>query len=76
MTFKDALHILSTNLIEKIILPDWAKYLTKQTRKVDLAFKELKVGLPTHPNRVCVIRASYPRAAIYDGNGKDSQEWG
>jgi hypothetical protein len=43
MTFKDALHILSTNLILKIVLPDWAKYLTKHTRRADLAFVELKV---------------------------------
>jgi hypothetical protein len=43
MTFKDALHISSTNLLVKISLPDWAKYLTKHTRKVDLAFAELKV---------------------------------
>ncbi|KAN0113944.1 Cytochrome P450 [Russula decolorans] len=42
MTFKDALHISSTNLLVKIALPDWAKYLTKHTRKVDLAFTELK----------------------------------
>jgi hypothetical protein len=46
MTFKDALHILSTNLILKIVLPDWAKYLTKHTRKIDLAFKEMKVRCP------------------------------
>jgi hypothetical protein len=44
MTFKDALHILSTNLILKIALPDWAKHLTSKTRKIDLAFKELKVS--------------------------------
>ncbi len=43
MTFKDALHIMSTNLVLKIILPNWAKYLTKHTRKVDLAFTEIKV---------------------------------
>jgi hypothetical protein len=43
MTFKDALHIMSTNLILKIILPNWAKYLTKHTREVDLAFTEIKV---------------------------------
>ncbi len=43
MTFKDALHILSTNLVLKIILPNWVKYLTNHTRKVDLAFTELKV---------------------------------
>ena len=43
MTFKDALHILSTNLIQKIITPDWAKQLTKHSRNVDLAFTEMKV---------------------------------
>ncbi|KAI0000164.1 cytochrome P450 [Russula compacta] len=42
MTFKDALHILSTNLVLKIVLPSWAKNLTKHTRKVHLAFNELK----------------------------------
>jgi hypothetical protein len=43
MTFKDALHISSTNLALKIVLPDWAKNVTKHTRKVQLAFTELKV---------------------------------
>jgi len=42
MTFKDALHTLSTNLIQKIVLPDWAKYLTNQAWRTDLALKELK----------------------------------
>ena len=43
MTFRDALHILSSNMVLKIAVPYWAKYLTKHTRKIDLAFKELKV---------------------------------
>jgi hypothetical protein len=43
MTFKDALNILSTNLIMKIALPDWAKNFTKHTREVHMAFMELKV---------------------------------
>jgi cytochrome P450 len=42
MTFKDALHILSTNLIQKLVTPDWAKHLTKSSRKIELAFRELK----------------------------------
>ncbi|KAH9962838.1 cytochrome P450 [Russula dissimulans] len=42
MTFKDALHILSTNVSLEIILPGWAKNLTEHTRKVHLAFIELK----------------------------------
>ena len=43
ISFKDALYILSANLILKVGLPDWAKYLTTHTRKVDMAFKEIKV---------------------------------
>jgi hypothetical protein len=43
MTFKDALHILSTDVMLKIILPDWAKNLTERTRKVHLAFSEMRV---------------------------------
>ncbi|KAI0279041.1 cytochrome P450 [Russula aff. rugulosa BPL654] len=42
MTFKDALHILSTNLVQKLIVPSWAKNLTKRLRNVELAFTELK----------------------------------
>ena len=63
MTFKDALHISSTNLLVKLALPDPAKYLTKHTRKVDLAFTELKVVIPYYPqgcpNCVRVIHTSY-----------------
>ena len=43
MTFKDALHVLSTKVVLKVVVPNWAKNLTEQTRKVDLAFTELKV---------------------------------
>jgi hypothetical protein len=43
MTFKEALRIISTNLIQKMVVPDWVKYLTKQAGKTELAFKELKV---------------------------------
>ncbi|KAI9438702.1 cytochrome P450 [Lactarius indigo] len=42
MTFKDALHILSANLGLKIVLPNWATNITAHTRKVNLAFNELK----------------------------------
>ncbi|KAH9998659.1 cytochrome P450 [Russula vinacea] len=42
MTFKDALHILSDNLSLQMVLPNWAKYLTKGTRKIELSFMELK----------------------------------
>ena len=43
ITFKDAIHVLSANLILKLSLPDWAKYLTAHTRKVEMAFVEFKV---------------------------------
>ena len=43
MTFNDALHIVTANLVVHLSLPNWAKYLTKHTRKVDLAFTEIKV---------------------------------
>lgn len=43
MAFKDALRILSTNLLLIMVLPDWAKKLTANTRKAHLAFGELKV---------------------------------
>ena len=59
MTFKDALHIVSTNLVLKSVFPDWAKYLTKQTRKTDLAFNELKVRSSNSLKCACVIH-SYP----------------
>ena len=44
MTFKDALHILSANLMMKLSLPGWTKNLTKHNRKVQQSFVELKVG--------------------------------
>jgi hypothetical protein len=43
MTFKDALHILSSKVILKVVVPYWARNLTEQTRKVNLAFTELGV---------------------------------
>jgi hypothetical protein len=70
MTFKDAIHILSSNLIMKILLPDWAQGATAHTRKVHLAFIELKVCC----FNISALRPSHPsllmdRAAIHAGNG-------
>lgn len=42
MAFKDALHILSTNLLIYMILPCWTRNLTKHTKTVHLASVELK----------------------------------
>jgi hypothetical protein len=59
MTFKDALHILSTNLIKKIMFPNWAKYLTKSARRTDLAFMELKVCCFKLSQLCFVVHTSY-----------------
>ncbi|KAH9008126.1 cytochrome P450, partial [Lactarius pseudohatsudake] len=42
MPFKDALYIVSTNLILKMGVPNWAMKLTERTRRVNLAFDELR----------------------------------
>ncbi|KAI9438742.1 cytochrome P450 [Lactarius indigo] len=42
MTFKDALHIVSTKLFLKMVAPDWAMNLTERTRRINLAFSELE----------------------------------
>jgi hypothetical protein len=43
MTFKDALTVSSSNLALKMVLPSWTMNLTQHTRKINLAFNELKV---------------------------------
>ncbi|KAI0093992.1 614/534 cytochrome P450, partial [Irpex rosettiformis] len=46
MTFKDALHVLSTDVILKAIAPDWLlKYGPQRLRKVGTAYEELKAGI-------------------------------
>ncbi|KAH9041186.1 cytochrome P450 [Lactarius hengduanensis] len=42
MTFKDALHNVSSNLLLKMGVPSWAMKLTERTRRVNLAFDELR----------------------------------
>jgi hypothetical protein len=59
MTFKDALHILSSKVILKVVVPYWARNLTEQTRKVNLAFTELGVCDLVHlPHCLYVTDAS------------------
>ncbi|TDL22808.1 614/534 cytochrome P450 [Rickenella mellea] len=43
MSFKDALHIVSVDIIYKLAVPDWAMGLTKKLRTVKLAFDELRM---------------------------------
>ncbi|TDL22861.1 cytochrome P450 [Rickenella mellea] len=42
MSFKQALHFVSTGLFWKVIFPNWAMGLHKKLREVRLAFKELE----------------------------------
>ncbi|KIM82712.1 hypothetical protein PILCRDRAFT_7625 [Piloderma croceum F 1598] len=42
MTFKEALHIVSTDMILRLIVPEWAMGLTTRLRNVRVAFEELE----------------------------------
>ena len=44
MTFKEALHIVSTDMGLRILLPEWAMGLTQRFRKVRIAFEDFEVG--------------------------------
>jgi hypothetical protein len=46
MAFKQALHIASTDILLKLIVPDWAFGLTQRLRDTRLAFEELQVLIP------------------------------
>ncbi|TFY75699.1 hypothetical protein EWM64_g8312 [Hericium alpestre] len=41
MTFKDALHVVSSDVFLKLVVPDYAMGLTERLRNVRLAFEEL-----------------------------------
>jgi hypothetical protein len=43
MTFKEALHIVSNDMILRLIVPEWAMGLTERLRNVHVAFEELEV---------------------------------
>ena len=74
MTLKDALHVSSTSLILKMVLPSWEMKLTERTRKADQELNELKVPYPT----TYLLNPSWLmyRTAIYDRNGERSQKCG
>jgi len=48
MTFKDSLHIVTTDFIFKLIFPDKAMVLTKRMQRTKRAFEELRVCLDWH----------------------------
>ena len=43
MSMKDALHLVSTGTIAKIMLPDWSLKLTKHLQSIKIAYEELQV---------------------------------
>jgi hypothetical protein len=45
ITFKDALHVVTTDIFLKLIVPDRALGLTKRLNNVRVAFNELQVRL-------------------------------
>jgi hypothetical protein len=45
MTFKDALHVVSVDVVWKLLIPSWAMGLTARLRRVHLAFDELEVSI-------------------------------
>lgn len=47
MSFKDAIHEVTLNLMTKLVVPNWAMGLTQRLRRVRLAFEELNVGFTT-----------------------------
>ena len=51
MAFKEALHIVSTGIVTKMIVPNWALGFTQQLREIRLAFEELQVLI--NPNNIC-----------------------
>ena len=46
MSFKQALHIVSTEYMMKLVVPDWAFGFTQRLRDTKLAFDELQVLIP------------------------------
>ena len=55
MTYKHALHVVTTDFFFKLLLPDWALNLTERTRNVATAFDELRVSLLKHPRTMTLI---------------------
>ena len=61
MTFKDSLHVMSTDFLLKLIFPDKAMGLTARTQRTRKAFKELQVSL----NSCLLILKVFPFKALH-----------
>jgi hypothetical protein len=64
MTFKDSLYTVTTFLIHRLMLPDWALALSKKTRNVVLGFAELKVSYLRQS--VYLTKSSLPATYVGD----------
>ena len=40
MSFKDSLHIVSSNILTPLVIPNWGMSLTERLRTIPTAFKE------------------------------------
>jgi len=43
MTFKDTMHVVSSTIFQKLLIPNWMMGFTERTRRTRLAFEELEV---------------------------------
>jgi hypothetical protein len=60
MSFKDALHVVSTDVFLKLVFPNWAMGLTPRLRRIRAAFEELEVS-PVSEYKYCQILTSIQR---------------
>ncbi|KAF7983462.1 hypothetical protein HWV62_21746 [Athelia sp. TMB] len=56
MTYQKSLHIVSSDVFLKLIVPEWAMGLTKRTRNARIAFDELKVSVAQVNRRMKLTR--------------------
>jgi hypothetical protein len=60
MSFKESLHLVTTNVYTKMLVPSWPMGFTGPLRKISLAFDELEVVVVSVFN-ACVILAVHAR---------------
>jgi len=66
MTFKDSLHIVTTDFFIKLIVPDKVMCLTEKTRATKKAFEELRVRPDLCPRSLSIYL--FPLKALHCGD--------
>ena len=66
MSFKDALHYTSTNMIVPVVFPGWALNLTAKLRTIRDAVKELRVCTPSLSSLV-IVKLTLVPLDVYTG---------